>query len=184
MRQPWPASSIVMFSSPCRLQSMGHQQNTPANLDRRGKPRADVAASVLVSALALMAVGGASAAPPQTVEGLRFDFAAVRSEWNNSTGHPYRDASGHTYRLDLALTDAITGARVPDAKVSVNILGLGHVPGVSIVTMRPAPVAGGSGYSHDIAFRYASTYRLTFKALLPGGHHTPIKATFAFRRPD
>ncbi len=164
---------------------MRYQQDTPGNPDRRGrKPRAALAVGVLASALALTAWSLASAAPTQTVDGLRFDFAAVRSDWINSTGHPYRDASAHTYRLDLTLTDAKTGARVPDAKVSVNILGLGHAPGASIITMLPAPVAGGPGYSHDIAFRYASTYRLTFKALLPGGHHTPIKATFVFRRPN
>ncbi len=121
-------------------------------------------------------------APTQTVEGVRFDFAARRAEWDNSIGHPYRDPSGHNYRIDLILSDAKTGARIPDAKVSVNILGLGHAPGTSIVTMVPANISGGSGYSHDLAFPYASTYRLTFSAILPGGHHTPVKAAFVFRR--
>ncbi len=149
-----------------------------------GTRRATLLAGAIVTAVALAACGKANTGPTQTVEGLRFDFAAVRSDWINSSGHPYRDASGHTYRLDLAVSDARTGARIPDAKVSVSILGLGHPPGSSIVTMSPATVAGGPGYSHDIAFRYASSYRLTFAATLPGGHHTPIKATFAFRRPN
>lgn len=164
---------------------MPRRQDTPGNLKRlRGTRRATLAAGALASAVALTACGQASTGPAQTVEGLKFDFAAVRSDWINTTGHPYRDASGHTYRLDLALTDAKTGARVPDAKVSVNILGLGHPPGASTVTMLPARVAGGAGYGRDIAFPDGSTYRLTFRVLLAGGHHTPIKATFAFRRPN
>lgn len=122
-------------------------------------------------------------APTQIVEGVRFDFAAKQTEWDNSTGHPYRDPSGHIYRIDLILSDAKTGARIPDAKVSVNILGLGHPPGSSSVTMFPANISGGSAYTHNLAFPYASTYRLTFSATLPGGHHTPVKAAFAFRRP-
>lgn len=143
---------------------------------------------VLAMGLALAAAGlsgcePAARGPSQTVEGLRFDFSAERAEWDNSTGHPYRYLHGDTYRVDLALSDAKTGQRIPDAKVSVEVLGLGHPPGASNISLRPARLAGGPGYSHDIAFPYASTYRLTFSATLPGGHHTPVKAAFAFRRP-
>lgn len=143
-------------------------------------PRAALLAAAALAAASLSACGEASRGPTQTVEGLTFDFRPQRIEWDDKTG--LRDTSGHTYRIDLVLSDARTGARVRDAKVSVNILGLGHVPGASNVTMAPAPVGNGPGFSRNIVFRYASTYRLTFSTALPD-RHRPVKATFAFKRP-
>lgn len=170
-----------------RRVSWGMRTEPAISTSRAPRPRvprtAIVAVSAALAAAGLAGCGPAVRAPAQTVEGLRFHFTAERVEWDNSTGHPYRDPSGHTYRIDLILSDAKTGARIPGAKVSVNILGLGHAPGTSVVTLRPATVAGGPGYSHNLAFPYASIYRLTFSATLPGGHHTPVKAAFAFQRP-
>jgi hypothetical protein len=139
--------------------------------------------AAVLFALALAGCGPASPGPTQTVDGLRFDFATSPVEQHVASDHVHRVEAGYDYRVGLALSDAKTGERIPDAKVHVDILGLGHPPGAATITMVPATVRDGAGYSHELVFRYASTYRLTFSATLPGGHHTPVEAAFLFRRP-
>jgi hypothetical protein len=84
-----------MFSCRLRLPSMPDGKHTLSYREPpRGAWRAALAAGGLAGVLALTVGSAARAAPTQTVDGLNFAFAAVRSDWINTTGHPCDDVRG------------------------------------------------------------------------------------------
>jgi hypothetical protein len=166
--------SITSLVTKATRQAVDHATR---NRERGQEPKLSVGATLGVAAAILLAsCGPANTDRSHVVDGLRFDYRVAAAA-------PDPPFNYHRYRIDLSVFDAKTGARIPDAAVTVSVFGPQHPPGGSGFAMKPAPVEGGAGYSRALEFPTAATYRLTFSATLPGGHHKPVNAAFAFRSP-
>jgi hypothetical protein len=109
----------------------------------------------LLAALALAACApSANTGRSAVADGVKFEYGLT----------PIATATAaHTYRLSLTLSDAQTGARIPDATVALDLFGPGY-PGGTTVSLEPASLSQGAGYGADVRLPQAANYRLTFQA--------------------
>ena len=109
----------------------------------------------LLAALALAACAPqANTGRSAVADGVKFEYALAPGAKANGAG---------AYHLTLALSDAKTGARIPDATVALDLFGPGY-PGGTQVSLEPASLPQGPGYGADISLPQAASYRLTFQA--------------------
>lgn len=78
--------------------------------------------------------------------------------------------------LVLALFDAASGARIETAKVSVTVMGLGHVAGTRR-DLDPMLIAGTVTWGTFIDLRDREEYQMVFEVVLPG---RPVSLSFPF----
>lgn len=155
--------------------------------------------ALLLSAVAM----GLSACEPklvetrsQTVEGLEVAYGVAEAAADRAAAAGRADATMHSappipphlptsknaYYVSVAAWDAMTQARINDAKVSLNIRGPGH-PGHGATPLHPTRIAGATTYGAYVSLPAAGRYRLIFHISRPGLPHGPVTAVFNYKRP-
>lgn len=151
--------------------------------------RTGLALTVLVSLLSACAPR-ATRDQSQVVDGLKLDYGLIAGEdiRAHPVGHPEADmhkgppADQRNYHVVLAVFEAGSGRRIPDADVSMALSGPGH-PGFGSIPMEPMKVTGQETYGRYVVLPEPGRYRLEFRVRTVG-RHQPIRARFELQRPE
>lgn len=73
----------------------------------------------------------------------------------------------HQYHLVLALFDAASGERIETARVSVEIMGLGHIGGTRL-DLEPMMIADTVTWGTFVELPGRDSYAISFSVVLPG----------------
>ncbi|MFZ5683398.1 hypothetical protein [Phenylobacterium sp.] len=142
-------------------------------------------AAIMLSACQPRASEGQS----QTVDGFKLDYGVVPSAvvGQHPSDHPesamHQGPPKDSYHITLAVSDAKTQGRVEDAEVTVKVAGHGH-PGNVALPMELMTIAGSPTYGRYVSLPSPGRYQLTFEVAPAGRRHDPVKAQFAYDRPD
>jgi hypothetical protein len=148
--------------------------------------------AVVASAVSLAACQPkAVEATSQVADGVRFEYGLASSA--QVAGHPtdHPEASMHggplqgpdAYHITLALFDARSGSRIPDAQVTYEISGPGH-PGVGDRPMQPMTINADVTYgAYEVLPAAHAKYRIVFTAKRYGPPPTSARAAFLVERP-
>jgi hypothetical protein len=126
----------------------------------------------------------------QVVGGLKLDYGLIAGEEIRAhpVGHPEADmhkgppSDLRNYHVVLAVFEAGSGRRIPDADVSMALSGPGH-PGFASIPMEPMRVTGQESYGRYVVLPKPGPYRLEFRVRTVG-RHQPVRARFELQRPD
>lgn len=140
----------------------------------------------LLSACAPRATRGQS----QVVDGLKLDYGLIAGEAIRAhpVGHPEADmhegppADRRNYHVVLAVVEAGSGRRIPDADVSGALTGLGH-PGLGSIPMEPMKVTGQETYGRYVVVPKPGRYRLESRVRAVD-RHQPIRARLELQRSE
>ena len=109
---------------------------------------AAVLATVSLAASGLTACSGASNTGHTTVaDGVRFEYGLAPT------------AKPHTFRVNLTLADAKSGAAINDANVAISVYGPGY-DGGDLVNLKRGETGG---YGGEVVMPKAASYNLTFQ---------------------
>lgn len=154
-----------------------------------GIVRTGLALTVLASLLSACAPR-ATRDQSQVVDGLKLDYGLIAGQeiQAHPIDHPEADmhdgppADRRNYHVVLAVFEAGSGRRIPDADVSMALSGPGH-PGFASIPMEPMKVTGQETYGRYVVLPKPGPYRLEFRVRTVG-RHQPVRARFELQRPD
>ncbi|HXZ49420.1 MAG TPA: hypothetical protein VEG27_10390 [Usitatibacter sp.] len=149
------------------------------------KPGRAWAACIAAAAFALLAAGGAQAQVPgqKTVDGVVFDVGIASAAQISALppGSLGAEAPGPSEKgkdhLVVALSEAASGQRIVNARVTVNVARMG-MDGVRR-TLERMDVAGATSWGGYFDLHTPGSYRIHLVAILPG--RAPVVADFEYR---
>jgi hypothetical protein len=151
------------------------------------------ALTLLVGAIVGLALAACQPKPvegqSQVVENLRLDYGVTDSSVTAAHPPDHVEAQMHggaawgTDHITLSVFDTKTNTRIDDATVMLNLQGPGH-PGHNTMPLEPMTVNGDTTYGGYVSLRHPGRYRLTFHVARAGRQHDPVKAVFAYVRPQ
>lgn len=142
---------------------------------RRAAIASVIAGVTLIAAPVSTSAGGNGNANSMAVDGVLAYLGVIPAVIVR--GHPESHPEGvmhggapegrHEYHLVLALFDQTSGKRIESARVSVKIMGLGHVGG-SRVDLEPMMIAKAVTWGTFARLPGADSYELIFEVVIPG----------------
>ena len=150
---------------------MSTEARSPTRRNILPLPLAGLAASAVAGAAVASGPQGeaAQAGGSQVVDGVLAYLGVLPAAIVR--GHPASHPEGamhggptegrHAFHLVLALFDAASGARIEEAEVGVNIMGVGHIP-ADTIALDPMKIAGTVTWGAFVELPGRDQYRLDF----------------------